>query len=404
MSTSLLYHAWGIRGYEQRRIDFKQGAVTFTIEQPDHRLRCPTCDGHEVWREGSVSRRWRTTPIGKNPVFVEFAVPRVWCASCQHIRQVKVQFADPQVRYTRSFERYALELSRFMTIKDVAQHLGVSWDVIKGIQKRNLQRRFRRIRLKGLERIAIDEISIGKRHRYLTVVLDLDSGAVVFIGEGKGADALEPFWKSLRASGAQIQAVASDMAPAYLFAVAENLPNAVHVLDRFHVMKLFNEKLSDLRREVQRTAETIEQKDVLKGVRWLLLSNAENLDETKNHRERLDEALRLNQPLATAYYLKEDLRRLWEQRNKAEAERFLDDWIRRAEASGVRMLIKFAKTLRIHRTGLLAWYLYPISTGPLEGTNTKIKALQRQAYGFRDPEFFRLKIHAIHHATYALVG
>ena len=102
--------------------------------------------------------------------------------------------------------------------------------------------------------------------------------------------------------------------------------------------------------------------------------------------------------------MKEDLRQFWQQFTKPQATRFLKDWIARAEASGVRMLKKFARTLQIHRKGLLNWYHYPISTGPLEGTNTKIRVLQRQAYGFRDQEFFKLKIYALHDTTYALVG
>ena len=145
-------------------------------------------------------------------------------------------------------------------------------------------------------------------------------------------------------------------------------------------------------------------KDVLKGTRWLLLKNPENLDPERSERERLDEALRLNQPLATAYYMKEDLRQIWEQRDKATATLVLEDWIRRADQSGIKMLNQFAATLGAHRTGILAHYDYPISTGPLEGTNNKIQTLQRQAYGFRDHEFFKLKIYALHKTKYALVG
>ncbi len=404
MSTSLLYHGWGVRGYGCRRTDYLEGGVVFTIEPRPEHLRCGHCGGYRVIRQGTVTRRFRATPIGGKRVRLQLAIPRLWCAACGKTRQIKLQFADERVSYTHAYERYALELSQRMTIQDVARHLGVSWDVIKDMQKRHLQRRFRRIRLKHLKQIAIDEIHIGKGHRYLTVVLDLASGAVVFIGKGKGVAALKPFWKRLRASGAKVQAVASDMAPAYLLAVAQNLPDAVHVLDRFHVMKLYNDKLSELRRDIQRTAETVEQKHVIKGTRWLLVKNAENLDEKRHERRRLEEALRINQPLATAYYLKEDLRQFWEQTSKRIARRFLDDWIARAEVSGVRMLIKFAQTLRLHRTALLAWYDYPISTGPLEGTNNKIQTMKRQAYGYRDQEFFRLKIHAIHEATYALVG
>jgi transposase len=147
------------------------------------------------------------------------------------------------------------------------------------------------------------------------------------------------------------------------------------------------------------------QKKVLKGTLWLLMKNPENLDPKKNERQRLDEALRINAPLATGYYMKEDLRKqLWGQPDKPKAEAFLNDWIARADASGIRMLKQFAKTLGSHRSGILAYYDHPISTGPLEGTNNKIRTMQRQAYGFRDHEFFKLKIFALHETKHVLVG
>jgi len=404
MSTTLLYRAWGLRGYRLEATEFIQGATVFRVRAKDEMLCCGHCGGRAVTKAGVVRRQFRTLPIGTRRVWLDVPVQRLWCASCGKTCQVKLAFADERRSYTHHFERYALELGRHMTIQDVAQHLGVSWDVIKDIQKRYLTRRFARPRLKHLRQIAIDEISIGRGHRYLTVVLDLDSGAVVFVGNGKGTEALEPFWKRLRSSGARVRAVATDMSWAYIRAVRDNLPKAIHVFDRFHVMKLFNEQLADLRREVQRCTEDVEHRQLLKGTLWLLLKNPENLDPRKKERERLQDALRINQPLATAYYMKEDLRQLWQQFTKPQAARFLKEWIARAEASGVKMLKKFARTLQTHRKGLLNWYHYPISTGPLEGTNTKIRVLQRQAYGFRDHEFFKLKIHALHETTYALVG
>jgi len=170
------------------------------------------------------------------------------------------------------------------------------------------------------------------------------------------------------------------------------------------VVKLWHDHLAELRRELQAEAEGPLGKKVLKGTRWLLLKHPDHLDEKKNERQRLQEALDLNQSLATAYYLKEDLRPLWEQDSRRQAEQFLNDWIARAQASGIRRLHKFAHTLQAHRNGILNWYDYPISTAPLEGTNNKIKTMKRQAYGFRDLEFFKLKILAIHRSKFALVG
>ena len=285
-------------------------------------------------------------------------------------------------------------------IKIVVDH----WDIIKDIQKRYLLKRYGRPSLKNIECIAIDEISIGKGHRYLTIVLNLKTGAVMFVGHGKGAAALAPFFRRLKRSKASVKAVAIDMSPAYIAAVLENLPAAKIVFDRFHVIKMYNDKLSDLRRSLYNETKGVLAKKVLKGTRWLLLKNPENLDPEKDEHQRLQDALKVNEPLAIAYYLKEDLRRFWDQPNKAEAEIFLRHWIAKAESSKIPMLAKFAKTLRAHKFGLLSFYDYPISTGPLEGTNNKIKTLQKQAYGFRDHLFFKLKIYALHETKYALVG
>src|SRR5271156_3596716 len=404
MSTSLLYHAFGIRGYDYVRTQYQDGQVIFTIAQDPHDCRCSACGSRDVISRGHAERRFRNLPIGSRPPAVVLPIPRVECRACGAVRQVEVPFADPRRSYTKSFERYALELSRRMTILDVAHHLDVGWDLIKDIQKRDLSRRYAKPKLKHLRAIAIDEIAVAGGPRYLTLVMDLDSGAVVFVGDGKGAGALKPFWKRLRPSGAQIEAVAMDMSGAYQAAVRANLREAVIVFDRFHVVKLFNEKLSDLRRELYREATEVQHKAVLKGTRWLLLKNAEDLDEEKDEKSRLKEALKLNESLATAYYLKEDLRRFWEQPGKQFATTFLDGWIRRAEASGIKMLQQMAKTLAAHRSGLLAYYDVMISSGPMEGTNNKIKTMKRQAYGFRDNEFFKLKILAIHESRYEIVG
>src|SRR5271166_6588398 len=404
MSTSLLYHGFGIVGYHYVSQSFEEGQVTFRIEKPRERHRCSECGSAEVWGQGGVERTFRMVPIGCKPTFVKLKVPRVLCFDCGMVRQVKLGFADPKKRYTRAFERYALELSRHMTIQDVAEHLQVSWDTTKDIQAKSRPRRFGKPKLHKLRQIAIDEIAIGKGHHYVTVVLNLLSGAVVFVGDGKGVDALKPFWRRLRRARAKIVAVATDLSKAYIRAVRDNLPKAVHVFDHFHVIKLFNEKLSAFRRALYSQLTTEQERKLLKGTRWLLLKNPENLDADKNERERLDEALQLNAPLATAYYLKEDLRQIWMQDNKRAARRVLRDWLARARASGIPMLVQFAATLEEHQQGVLAYYHYPISTGPLEGTNNKIKTMKRQAYGFRDHEFFKLKILGIHEAKHALVG
>jgi transposase len=389
------------------RTEYNEGEIIFAVEQGSLELRCPSCGSTDVIRRGQAVRRFRTVPIGRRRVMVDLPVQRVECRCCGIVQQVKVAFAQERRTYTDSFERYALELCRHMTILDVARHLGVSWDLIKDIHKRNLYHRFAYPKLTGLTHIAIDEICIGRGYRFLTIVLDLLTGAVVHVGKGRGKEALTRFWRRLERTKARqdllIKAVAIDMSPAYLAAVSENIPDAAVVFDRFHVMKLYNDKLSQLRSQVHNAAVGLGKK-VLNCTRWLLLKNPENLDPSKDEHRRLQEALELNQPLATAYYLKEELRQFWQQSSKAAAKRFLDDWLARAEASGLTILKKIARTLQLYRFGLIAWYDHAISTGPLEGLNNKIKTMQRKAYGFRDEQYFTLRIYSLHETKYALVG
>ena len=405
MSDWLLYHVWGIRGYRVTGQEKVNGeTAVLTIEPLPGVYRCPRCGSPEVIRKGTKVRMFLGTPIGRRQVYFEAAIPRVECPRCGITRQVRIPFAEEKRRHTRQFARYALELARITTTQHAAEHLGVAWDTIRDIETRSLSRTYAKPKLKRLKHLAIDEIHLGKRIKYLTVVLDLDTGAIVFVGRGKGADALDPFWKRLRGSGAKIKAVAADMSPAYALAVQKMLPRAVLVNDRFHVIKLYNEMLTELRRELYREATDQLEKDVLKGTRWLLLKRMDNLDDDRREPQRLLRALQLNESLATAYYLKDDLNQLWEQPDKRTAGKFLDDWIDDAMNSGIRLVMTFAKTLASRRKSLLAWYDYPISTGPLEAVNNKIRLLHRQAFGYRDPEFFQLKLFALHTIRYALVG
>ncbi len=404
MSTSFIYHAFGLKGYDYVRLAYVAGEIVFRVRPKATLIRCPTCSSSNVRKRGKAIRKLKTLPIGRKCVWLEVEVPRVECHECACIRLIDVGIADPRRKYTKVFERYALTLARMTTIKDVAALLGIGWDCAKDILKRYLNQRFGNPNLSELKYIAIDEISVRKGHKYVTLVLDLKSGAVVFVGDGKGADALDPFWRRLKRSRAKIEAVATDMSPAYIGAVLSNLPGVPLVFDHFHVVKLMNEKLTEIRRNLHRELKDTMGKDVLKGSRWILLKNPENLNTERNEKERLQEALQLNVPLSTAYYMKEDLRQIWSQPNKAIATEFLDGWIARATSSCIGPLVKLGNTLSAYRFGILAWYDHPISSGPLEGTNNKIKTMKRQAYGYRDQEFFKLRIMGIHEAKYALTG
>jgi transposase len=404
MSTSVLYRAIGMSGYEHLAAWDDQGYFKLRMRTPKNCLKCPGCGSRDVVRRGTVDRLLHAPPIGLRATVMFVQAPRVECRRCSTVRTVTLPKVPAGRNHTKSFARLVIDLRKVMTISDVADYLGVSTRMVRDIEKSWLARKFAKPRLRHLKAIAIDEFSVRKGHKYFTIVLDLESGAIVFAGPGKGENALKPFWKRVHGSKARIQAVATDMASAYYTAVRKNLPQATHVFDRFHIVKLMNEKLTTLRRELQREAEDMLHKSVLKGTRWLLLKHPDNLDGLRNEEQRLQDALKLNSSLATAYYLKEDLRQIWQQPNRRQAERFLRDWCARARASGIRALQTMAKTLQKHRNGILNWYVYPISTGPLEGTNNKIKTLKRQAYGFRDLEYFALKLYALHLAKFELIG
>ena len=183
-----------------------------------------------------------------------------------------------------------------------------------------------------------------------------------------------------------------------------HLPGVPLVFDHFHVVKLMNDKLTEIRHKLFQELENMPGREVIKKSRWILLKNPENLNEERNEPERLREALRFNEPLATAYYMKEDLRQIWSQSDKAKASVFLDDWIDRATTSGIGPLVKMGNTMGKFRFGILAWYDHPISSGPMEGSNNKIKTMKRQAYGYRDKEFFILRIMGIHESQFVLTG
>ena len=403
MSTSLLYHGFGIRGYYYSNTDYLNGQILFRIKHDHWKLNCPDCKSRDFKKRGTVTRQFKTLPIGKKEVFIELAVQRIECLHCQKVRQVKLDFAKENCSYTHSFERYAVDLCRLLPISDVAKLLKVSWGTIKDIEKDYLKKHFDKPKLKHLKRIAIDEIYLGKKTKYLTLVMDLVTGAVVYIGDGKGSDALKSFWKKLRISKAKIEAVAMDMGKAYIKAVKENLPGIPVVFDHFHVIKLYNEKLTKLRRDLQRDAEESD-KDVLKGTRWLLLKSSKKLCTAKEEHEKLKNALRLNEPLSIAYYLKDDLGQIWKQNDKEEAAFLLWEWAKKSFVSGVKMLEKFGKMLVKHMDKILAYYDFnKMSSGPMEGTNNKIKTLQKRAYGYRDMEFFKLKVKALHKTKYALI-
>lgn len=401
MSTSILYHAFGIRGVKYRRTRYGKGTIYFVAEMTDTLARCAACRSPDVIYKGSKVRGLRLVPIGRKKVWLHLTVHRLECKDCGAIRWPSLPFADPRRSYTHAFERFVADLLREMTIAGCAHSLGVGWDLVKEIHKRALTRKYRRIRLKDVRAIAIDEFAVRKGHDYMTIVLDLAGGRILHATPGKAGKDIAPFLRVLARKARRLRAVAMDMSPAYIAAVTRYLPRADIVLDRYHVSALMNRAIDECRRGQQAELDRLGRK-TLKGTRFLLLRNYEDLSDKK--KARLDKLLEINEPLLVMHTMKEQLRDFWDQPSWHKAASFLAAWCRDAMESGIPPLMRVGRTLKFHRTFLLKYFKHGITSAMIEGTINKIKTLKRQAYGFRDDQYFALRLYHLHQQRYSLAG
>jgi transposase len=298
-----------------------------------------------------------------------------------------IPFAGERKSYSKQMAMLIVLFASVASMSDVAKILNISWHIVKEVVKAKLLLEYGKPDLSNVRRLSIDEISVKKRHTHLTVVINADNGQPLFIGDGKGEVALEPFWAMLGPRRRnRVEAVAIDMGKAYISAVTKNLPNAKIVFDHFHLVKLVNDSLNKLRLEVLRESAAPEKK-VIKGVKYVLLANREDVADEPERAERLQALLDLNTPLSAGYILKEDIRQIWKFKGKAAAERALDKWIGTARATEVPLSVKLADTVERHKDGILNWYDFQINSGLIEGVNNKIKVMKRRAYGFHDMVF-----------------
>ena len=273
-----------------------------------------------------------------------------------------------------------------MSISAVAELTGLHWDTVKNIEKAYLTKKYARVSLRSVRRMGIDEVYLGRKFGFITVVRDLERGTVLFVGRGKGGDALQPFKSRLRRRAKQIEAVAIDMSNAYAAWLKEVLPGSEIVYDHFHVIKLMNERMDGLRRSTMNQLEE-EQKKELKGKRYLLLRNQENL-----HVQAGEELKRLRfeyKALGTASLMKEYLRNIYKIADSVStARKAFTLWCEKAEISAVKCLKQMAKTIRKRMEGLLAFWKHDrLTNASQEGFNNKIGWITRQAYGYRDENF-----------------
>jgi len=289
---------------------------------------------------------------------------------------------------------------RFSTVEHVARFLGVSWGTIKGIHKAHLQKEYKSPALELLQYIGVDEFSIRKGHEYMTIFINLESGEIIHAVEGKSMDSVTPFLLQLKEKAIQLRAIAMDMNAAYASAVKKYLPQVDIVFDRFHVVALLNTAIDEIRRTQQAKCNEVGLR-ALKGCRFLLLSNYEKLDPKKIN--SLECLLEINKPIATAHALKEQIRIFWTKSTLKEGAQFLCWWIMDALDSGIGELQKAGRTLLRHGQDLLNYFKHRITNGKTEGINNKIKTMKRQAYGFRDMDYFKLRLYNLHKTGYSFL-
>ncbi len=326
MSTSLIYHGFGVYGYKYFKTEYREGKIFIHIKKKPEYQYCADCESRNVARKGYVERELKTLPIGKKSVYMVLHLHRLYCRDCGALKLEPLLITFPKKHWTKALFRYIVDLLHCMTIEDVSKHLDMSWDTVKDIHVEALKKKYKK--------------------------------------------------RKLKRANAKIEAITMDMWPAYIKATLNYYSYDIIVFDRYHIISDCNKMIDELRRKEAQTAEKTE-KNVYTGVRYLLLKGQEKIENDYKAKYRLNRLLEINQSLNTVYILKEELRAFWDCTTHKEAEQYLSDWLKKAWVSGIGLVKKFANMIAAHRVGILNYFNHPITTGLVEGINNKIKVLKR---------------------------
>lgn len=385
------YRVAGTRTIEThgaRRIEVELVPQTVT------NLICAGC-GQATDKIHETSKRLvRDLPILDAQTWLIVHRRRLLCPRCGPTIE-QLCWLDKYSRVTRRLAESVARLCGVLPVKHVAAFFHLSWDQVKQIDKRSLRERVGTVDLSAIEVIGMDEFALHKGHRYATVVVEPSRKEVLWIGQGRSRESIRPFFHLLGSEGCKrLKAVVMDMNASYEEEIKLHSPQADVVYDLFHVVAKFGREVIDRVRvdEANRLRHDKKARKVVKTSRWLLLRNSRNVKE--GDMLRLQELLEANRNLMTVYVLKDDLKQLWRFTSVEEASLFWDHWYRRAMESGIAPLITFARRLKGYLHGILNHCRWPLHTGILEGINNRIKVIKRMAYGFRDHQYFFLKIRA----------
>jgi transposase len=375
-------------------VQFTPTGIVVALRRRSRRLRCP-CG----WSTRAVydrsTRRWRHLDLGAARLFLQAEICRLACRRCGRVRTETVPWARPGARFTRDFEDVVAYLAQRTDKTTITRLLRCSWEAVAAIVVRVVAAHIDDSRLDDLYQIGVDEVSYRKGHRYLTVVANHDrDGAVVWVGEGKSGATLERFFDQLGPDRtARLQAASMDLHGAYAKVTRARAPQARVCADPFHVVKLANHALDEVRRAawnrarhatgiVRRPSGRIRANpaaDLVKHTRWALLKDPAAL--TDQQQATLDQLRRTRHVLFRAWALKEELRDLYRLPAGRRADAHLDAWLARACRCRIPAMVALSKTIRTHRQQILAAVDLGLSNSKLEGLNSKIRLINHRGYG-----------------------
>lgn len=387
--TTLFNRLLGLAGASVRGVDLTADGLVIDLTPRRRVYRCPcgfTTHGRYDW----TTRMWRHLDLAVTKVWLRAQLARIWCPSCQQVRVEDVSWARPGARFSRDFDDMVAWLAQRMDKTGLARLMRSSWETVNKILARVVADHLDDSRLNGLYRLGVDEISYRRGHKYLTVVVDHDTGKVVWVGHGRSADTLAVFYQLLGPDRCgELEAVTMDASAAYISATQTHVPDAAICMDGFHVIAWANDAV-DRTLANARVAELKDQFKVVNGTRaWrqartVLRYAHERL--TDQHHSILAVLRRERRELFRAWLLKEELRDLYRIVRPEHAADYLIKWIRKARRSKIPAMVMLADKITRVFDGIIAAITRGLSNGRSEGTNTKIRAIQRRGYGYHGPD------------------
>jgi transposase len=358
----------------------------------------PICSGCGRRRPGYDrlhERRFEFVPLWQIAVVFVYALRRVDCPTCGVVVE-RVPWAEGKSRLTTAYQWFLAGWARRLSWRETATVFHTTWEHVRDSVRHAVAWGLVHRELTGVTAIGVDEIQWRRGHHYLTLVYQIDEGCrrLLWIGRERTEESLRRGLELLGESFcAGLRFVCSDLWQPYLKVLAEQAGEAIHVLDRFHLMKQLGEAIDDVRAAEVKRLKQDGYEPVLTRSRWCLLKRPENLSDQQT--VTLEELLRYNLQSVRAYLHREDFQQFWEYRSAAWAGKFLDQWCGRVMRSRLEPLKKVARSLRRHRPLLLNWFRAKgtISAGIVEGFNNKAKLTMRKAYGFREFETIELALY-----------